>query len=510
MYGVGAACHNRRVRAHGLCRLSFLPLLLGAAFVVGCKGSAKLEAKTGDDVSAEANTSWEGAEGQEGAKTQKGGGGKGTVDAGPASGPPTVTMPGFDVQADGRSVVTVTVRGPVTVTEQKAEGRLVYLLGGVTVPEKVNRLPLLTQHFPTQVTAVTLEQAAGGAQLVIDLREPSKATHKVSSLEAGGSLVTITLPRSEKYGKTALGTDDPSSFERPEGETGGDESAEIDESGTDVPEDADEETERRRRKSKRQPKPYVMRSITQPRATLAPDIGLSFAGQGKGTPLTYLTSGIRIGIIDEFEIEATPHSFRLSPRSSYALPSLGITAGYTGHVFEVAGRARYFIGVDTNGSDYGAGGLVLGVPMAIHLSTWGRIDTGGFVTMDFDGMLANARVMRGPRAFSDFKVGLYELQASPFYTDNGIPLKFIFNPTEDFWLGVHHGIAIYDFDAAGDTFALPLGAEIGVTTSDEYNPVADLGFRVDWPEFIYPGDSNDALHEDTYEVGIWFRWYHHL
>lgn len=506
MYGIGRACNNRRVRAHGLCRLSCLPLLIGAAFVVGCKGSAKLEAKTGDDVSAEAQTTWEG---EEGAKSQPGGGGGKGVNAGTASGPPTVTYPGFEVLPDGRSAVTVTVRGPVSVNEQKAEGRLVYMLGGVTVPEKVNRLPLLTQHFPTQVTAVTLEQAAGGAQLAIDLREPAKATHKVSSLEGGGSLVTIMIPRSDKYGKTAVGTDDPSSFERPEGEPG-DENAELDDAGTDRPEDADEETERRRRKSKRQPKAYVMRSITQPRATLAPDLGLAFSGRGKGTPLTYLTSGIRIGIIDEFEVEATPHSFRISPRGSYVLPSLGFTGGYTGHVFEIAGRARYFIGVDTYPDDFGAGALLLGAPMAIHLGKWGRIDTGVFVTMDFDGMLANARVDRGPAVNSGFHVGLYEQQPSPFYVDNGVPLKFLFNPTEDFWLGIHHGIAIYDFDDAGETFALPLGGEIGITTSNDYNPVADLGFRLDFPEFIYPGDSNDVLHEDTYEVGIWFRWYHHL
>jgi len=488
-------------------------LVLAAFAIVGCKGSAKLEAKTGDDFSADAELDT-GGDGSEKAKTQ-GGGSK--LDAGTASGPPTIPYPGLEVLPDGRSAVTVTVRGPMTVTEQKAQGRLVYILGGVSVPEKVNRLPLLTQHFPTQVTAVTVEQVAGGAQLVVDLREPSTATHKVSPTEGGGTMVTVMLPRSEKYGKTALGTDDPDSFERPGDAPDDDVTAQIDEAGTERPEDASDETERRRKKSKRQPKAYVMRPLTVPRATLAPDIGLSFAGVGKGTPVTFLTSGIHVGIVDEFEIEATIHSHRLSNNPSTILgggwmvmPSVGFTGGYTGHVFEIGGRARYFFGVDTGRNTGGPGALLLGVPMAIHLGKWGRIDSGGFVTLDFDSDLTNARASRGVFAASGMRAGLYDSLASPMYQDSGIPVKFIFNPTEDFWLGVHHGVAIYDFDFAGDTFALPLGGQIGITASDDYNPIADLGFRVDFPEFISPGDDSDAVHEDVYEAAVFFRWYHHL
>lgn len=498
------------MRVHGLCRLSLLPTILGLTGLLGCQGSAKVEAKTGDDVEGDASTSFEGGSEQK-AKRQGSG-----VDAGTASGPPIVAYPGFEVLGDGRSVVTVSVRGPVTVTEQKAEGRLIYILGGVSVPEKVNRLPLLTQHFPTQVTSVTLEQTAGGAQLVIDLREPAKATHRVSQTEGGGNILTVTVPRSEKYGKTALGTDDPNSFERPGEAPEEDTVAAIDESGTEIPEGAAEETERRRKKSKRQPKAYVMRPLTLPRATLAPDLAVSLAGEDTGTPVTYLTSGIHVGIVDQFEMEATIHSHRLNYNPTnivgggwMVLPSIGLTGGFTGHVFEIAGRLRYFFGVDTGRNSGGPGALLLGVPMAIHLGTWGRIDTGAFVTMDFDGQLQNAKTTAIGGA-SGFSIGLYDQLASPFYTDSGVPLKFIFNPTEDFWIGVHHGIAIYDFEDAGETFALPLGGQIGITASNEYNPVADLGFRVDFPQFIYPGDDSDIVHEKNYEVAAFFRWFHHL
>ncbi len=463
-----------------------------------------MEAKTGDDASAEGE-SWGD---QEGAKSEGGRKAGGTgVTAGPSSGPPTVTFPGFEVMPDGKSVITVQVRGPVTVSEQKAEGRLIYVMSGVSVPEKVNRLPLLTQHFPTQVTSITMEQAAGGAQLTVDLREPAKATHRVSEREGGGSILTITLPKSEKYGRDRA----PDGYERPEDVPDEDTSDAIDGADSDVPEDASEETARRRKKSKRQPKPYVMRPLTLPRATLAPDFGLSFAGRDKGTPLTYLTSGIRIGVVDQFEIEATPHSIRLSPRSGYALPSVGFTGGYTGHTFEIGGRLRYFLGADSFYRDVGPGGGVLGAPMAIHLGTWGRIDTGVFASMDFDGDIARASTQRGPAlGGTGFKIGLYEQQPSPFFVDSGIPLKFLFQPDEALWFGIHHGIAIYDFELAGDTFALPLGAEIGITATDDYNPVADLGFKLSLPEFIYPGDSNDVVHENVYQVGIWFRWFHHL
>ena len=481
---------------------------------MGCQGSAKVEAKTGSDIEAEANTKWEGASDAEGAKSRGGPG----IDAGKASGPPLLTYPGFEVMSDGRSVVTVTVRGPVTVTEQKAEGRLVYILGGVSVPEKVNRLPLLTQHFPTQVSSVTVEQIAGGAQLVIDLREPSKATHRVSQTEGGGSLVTISLPRSERYGKTSLGTDDPNSFERPGEAPDEDTVAAIDESGTEIPENASAETERRRKKSRRQPKPYVMRSLTVPRGTLAPDFGLSISGIRTATPTTFLTSGIRVGIVDQFEMEATIHSHRLSNNPSdvigggwSVLPSIGMTGGYTGHVFEIAGRARYFFGVDTGYNAAGPGALLLGVPTAIHLGTWGRIDTGAFVTLDFDGDLQNARNLGGVGSFaSGMSVGLYNQTASPFFLDSGIPLKLIFNPSEEVWLGVNHGISIFDFEFAGDTFTLPFGGEIGITASNDYNPVADLMFRVDFPGFFTPANDSDRINEDWYQVGVLFRWFHHL
>ncbi|MBK6514027.1 MAG: hypothetical protein IPM79_31110 [Polyangiaceae bacterium] len=422
------------------------------------------------------------------------------------SGPPVVNFPGFEVLPDGRSVVTVQVRGPVTVSEQKAEGRIIYVLSGVAVPEKVNRLPLVTQHFPTQVTAVTVEQTLSGANLLIDLREASPSTFKITQNEAG-NLVVITLPHSQRWG-TNNPSDDPTSFERP---TDADSSDVVDESKDENIRKAYEaERKRRRKQSYRQPKAYVERPLTLPRMTLAPDISISAGGLGARDQAVFLNSAIRFGVIDQVEIEANPHSFRLSPNPAYAFPSIGITAGYTGNTFEIAGRARYFIGVDSD-SDASAGALLIGVPMAIHLGTWGRIDTGAFVTLDFE------RTFRTPMSESGLflgsggvKAGLWNADASPLYLNTGIPFHFLFQPIQELWFGIHHGINIIDFAEPGETFALPLGGEIGFSASNDYNPTADLGLRIDLPMFLMPGRDSDLVEEDRYELGVWFRWYHHL
>lgn len=470
-----------------------------ALLAAGCRTSA--EAQSADDAQADIPTDEPVTTGSRARGEPR--------TTGVPSGPSVVSYPGFEVLPDGRSVVTVQVRGPVNITEQKAEGRIVYVLSGVAVPDKVNTLPLLTQHFPSQVTSVTIEQTPGGALLLIDLREPSKSTFKVHQNEAG-NLVTISLPRSERWGSTDP-ANDPTNFEQPTESTDTSSDFVEDSSADGAPEDYKRERERRRRKSKRQPKPYVMRPLTLPHKTIAPDISVSAGGFGARDQRVFLASGIRWGIIDQVEIEVTPNAFRLSPNPAYVFPSLGITAGYTGHTFEIAGRARYFVGVDSD-SGVTAGALLLGVPMAIHLSRWGRIDTGAFVTLDFENSLETPLStfgMVGGTAASDFAVGLFNTPASPLYFDSGIPFHFLFQPVEEFWFGVHHGLTILDFENASETIALPLGAEIGLTASNDYNPTADLGFRIDLPMFIVPG-RDDVIEEDAYELGVWFRWYHHL
>jgi len=422
------------------------------------------------------------------------------------------TFPSFEVLPDGRSLVSVFVRGPVKVTEQKAEGRLVYVLEGVAVSARVNRMPLLTQEFPTQVGSVSLESGSNGANLIIELREKATATYKVADAD-GGTLVSVIIPKSEKYGRT-LTNQDRALDQAGEGNDSGDDddSANLEPGSSDVPTNANEETERRRKHSRREPKPYVMRPLTLPHMTLAPDIAISVSGFDTNDPATHLSGSVKYGIIDQLEVEATPNAFRLAPRGAYAHPSLGFTAGYTGHVFEIGGRARYFLGLDSEDLDnFGSGALLLGIPMRIHLSTWGRIDTGGFMTLDFDKSTFGA----GPTGDSGVRVGLTNTEASPFiglfgFSDTGIPFNFLFQPAEAFWFGIHGGLAIYDFSDVSESLALPLGAEIGFTASDDFNPNADLGIRIDFPQLIRPASDEDKFVEKAYSLGVWFRWYYHI
>lgn len=114
-----------------------------------------------------------------------------------SSRPPTATYPGFRVLDDDKrtSIVLVEVSREVDVKEQKAEGRLVYVLAGTDVSEKTNRLPLVAHTFGTAVSRVHLEQAGADAMLVIETRAPVTATHRVVPTDNGVRLeVTVVGP----------------------------------------------------------------------------------------------------------------------------------------------------------------------------------------------------------------------------------------------------------------------------------------------------------------------------
>ena len=111
-----------------------------------------------------------------------------------SSRPATATYPGFRVLDEEKrtSIVLVEVSRDVDVKEQKAEGRLVYVLAGTTVSEKTNRLPLVATAFGTAVSRVHLEQAGADAMLVIETRSPVTATHRVVQTDNGINL-EVTL-----------------------------------------------------------------------------------------------------------------------------------------------------------------------------------------------------------------------------------------------------------------------------------------------------------------------------
>jgi hypothetical protein len=125
--------------------------------------------------------------------------------------PPTATYPGYRV-VDGdrtRSMVLVEVSRNVEVTQQRAEGRLIYVIHNTAVPERVNRLPLIADEFGTVVSRISLEQAGPDAFLVIETRSKVEATHRVVSTDNGVNVeVAITGP-AWNYGRWAASDDRP-------------------------------------------------------------------------------------------------------------------------------------------------------------------------------------------------------------------------------------------------------------------------------------------------------------
>ncbi len=418
------------------------------------------------------------------------------------SGPPIVTYPGFEVLPDGRSVVSVTMRGNVPVSQQSGQGRVVFALSGVSVPDKVNRLPLLTQHFPTQISAITVEQATGGANLVIELREPSQPSFKVSQLD-NTTMLTVVFPKSEQWSsKTGPAAPPAAAADSSAASTASTEApaSPVDDGLPSTPagdgdEQESEETRRRRQRSKRQPRNYASRYLTLPYDTLAPDVGVSILGLQEDAAVANLNGSIRWGLINELEVEATPVAVRLAPDTAYAAPSIGATGGFTQGTFEIAARLRYFFGIDTAAGGVGSGALTAGIPARVHLGESVQMNLGAFVTAGLDSGAA---------------VGLYERTASPAYVDPGVPLHFVFQLGDITWLGAKTGLSIFDFDAVDETLSIPVGVELGFTQSDDYNPVGDLGIRADLPQLIRPGALLDVFSPSIFGVGVWYRWYYHL
>jgi hypothetical protein len=111
-----------------------------------------------------------------------------------AGGLPVVSLPGFRVLPDGRSLVSLEVSGRVPVTQSTAAGRVSYHLPGVRVPERTNRFDLPTDFFATPVGRVRLLAVDGGADLVIELRAPAKPTARVRQSDRG-VVLQVELPR---------------------------------------------------------------------------------------------------------------------------------------------------------------------------------------------------------------------------------------------------------------------------------------------------------------------------
>ena len=95
---------------------------------------------------------------------------------------------------DGSTRVSVEVSEKVDVAESRAQGRLVYRLKGVFIPERTNQLPLMTGYFATPVDRAQLVQDGADIELVIDLRDTTTPTYRVVETPRG-MVLQVDFPK---------------------------------------------------------------------------------------------------------------------------------------------------------------------------------------------------------------------------------------------------------------------------------------------------------------------------
>jgi hypothetical protein len=114
--------------------------------------------------------------------------------AAPPRGTPIAGGAAFYRLDDGSTRVSVEVSEKVDVAENRAQGRLIYRLRGVFIPERTNTLPLLTGYFATPVDRAQLVQDGPDVELVIDLRDATAPTHRVVETSRG-MVLQVDFPR---------------------------------------------------------------------------------------------------------------------------------------------------------------------------------------------------------------------------------------------------------------------------------------------------------------------------
>lgn len=156
--------------------------------MTACKGSASVSVNVndapsdkGDDEAVTDDPADDGARGR-------------SVEGHSHSGVPTATFPGFTMNEDGTSRVFLEVSADVPVSESKNQLMLSYRFAGVTVPEKVNRLPIPTTHFETPVASIQVLQIDGAAELRITLRQDTEPKTRLTR-SPGGTVLSVDFPK---------------------------------------------------------------------------------------------------------------------------------------------------------------------------------------------------------------------------------------------------------------------------------------------------------------------------
>lgn len=111
---------------------------------------------------------------------------------------PIATYPGFRMLADGSSQVWVQVTRKVSVTAPNTSGMPTFVLAGAQVAVHNNTNALVTEYFDTPLARAKLKADAGGAQLVLELRENVAVKQRIVDGPRGSMVLYIDLPKAQK------------------------------------------------------------------------------------------------------------------------------------------------------------------------------------------------------------------------------------------------------------------------------------------------------------------------
>lgn len=153
-------------------------------------------------------------------------------------GAPIVTLPGFEMLADGGSRLFVQVSKNVEVAEQKgmsapahaAKGKagkgkgstttaahptITYVLKGAQVLRRNNQNALVTVHFNTPVARARLIPTGRDVRFVVDLRADTAPTFKVVAAKENSAILQIDFPKGDFLPNGADDTPEPVSPDAP-------------------------------------------------------------------------------------------------------------------------------------------------------------------------------------------------------------------------------------------------------------------------------------------------------
>lgn len=237
---------------------------------------------------------------------------------------------------------------------------------------------------------------------------------------------------------------------------------------------------------------WVDRPITLPRLVFAGDVGIGLGRQDFPNPAgDAVGPGLNVegalGVTDNVELGLRT-GFRLTDDaravgadgygrtlwtetwgtngSTVANPEFRVRwSVYSGRIAEVALDGRMFMPVEQNSRF----GLMFGVPLAFHLGSIVRIDTGGYIPVVFDSRL------------------------------NGltIPGYFWFQTSDRFWLGPMTSLRFLDYGPGDHDASLLVGMGFGYQVAN--------AFDLKWQAFLPDVTRNGAFDTFGAGFGIQFR-----